>query len=227
MSNIIDVTGVIKNGMWCFDDLYPKLNIVQRTGTAQGFGEYHYTEIEGMHTQVGTYIETPAHFYGHDKSFLINDIPLENLVNVGCVVLKVPKDVSDTNKKIAVTKDDLLTCPNIGEIRPGDCIAVYCGWEKHWMNSEVFFSRSPYFTMDAMQFLISKKPSIMASDTVAWDNFSDPAGFFPDFYAANILMLTPLVNLSEVTKPRVKITALPLRFDDSSSAPCRAIIIED
>lgn len=227
MSRIIDVTGIIKNGMWSFGELFPKFEIVQRSGVNPGFGDYHYTEFVGMHSQVGTYLETPAHFLGNDKSFLINDIPLEKLMDVGCVVLKAPKNVDDLSKKAAVTKEDLLACPNFNEIQPGDCIAVYSGWEKYWLSDEVFYPRSPYFTFDAMQLIISKKPSILATDTPAWDNYDDPSGFFADFYAAGILMLTPLVNLNQVTKPRVKITALPLRFDGVNASACRAVIIED
>jgi len=227
MSRIIDVTGIIKNGMWSFGSLFPKFEIIQRSGVNPGFGEYHYTEFQGMHSQVGTYLETPAHFLGMENSFLVDDIPLEKLVDVGCVVLKCPRDTSDLSKKEAVTKEDLLSCPNFDEIQPGDCIAVYFGWDKYWMNDDVFYPCSPYFTYDAMQLIISKNPSILATDTPAWDNYDDPSDFFPDFYAANILMLAPLYNLDEVKKPRVRISVLPLRFDNVSASSCRAFNTED
>ena len=88
---IIDVTGEIRNGMWTFGSLFPKVTIEERSGVCEGFGDYFYTEFVGMHAQVGTYLETPAHFYGFENSYLVEDIPLERLYNVDCVVLKVPK----------------------------------------------------------------------------------------------------------------------------------------
>ena len=225
--NVIDVTGVIRNGMWSFGSLFPKPAIEPASGYCEGFGEYFYTEIRGMHAQVGTYLETPAHFFGFANSFLVDDIPVSSLVDVGCVVLKVKKDVSDPNVQQAITLEDLLACENADQIRPGDCIAVTCGWEAYWMQDDVFFPNSPYFTYDAMKWIIDQKPSILATDTPAWENLKNPQGFFPEFYRANILMLVPLTNLGKVTKPRCRITALPLRVEGVAASPCRAVIVED
>lgn len=224
---LIDVTGKICNGMWTFGSLFPHISIEERSGVCPGFGDYFYTEFVGMHAQVGTYVETPAHFYGFQNSYLVNDIPLEKLYNVDCVVLKVPKDVSDPAKHIAITREDLLRAAEGVEIREGDCIVVGVGWDAHWMDDEHFFPNSPYFTYDAMKWIIDHKPSILATDTPAWENLSDPGGFFPEFYAANILMLAPLANIGAVTKSRVKITLLPLRVEGCAACPCRVVIAED
>ena len=228
---VIDVTGIICDGMWSFGSLFPQPKLVEQSGFCPGFGDYCYTEIRGMHGQVGTYVETPAHFYGFEdpRSFFVDDIPLEKLTNVPCVVLKVPKDVSDPNVHHAITLDELLACDNAKCIQPGDAICVCTGWDAHWMDDEHFFSNSPYFTNDAMQWIISQKPSILATDTPAWENLTGETqeGFFPDFYAANILMLAPLCNLDKVTQPRVKLTALPLNIKGVAASPVRAVIVEE
>ncbi|MEG1514932.1 MAG: cyclase family protein [Clostridia bacterium] len=224
---VIDVTGLICNDMWSFGSLFPQPRIEEASGFCEGFGDYFYTEIKGMHTQVGTYLETPAHFYGFDRSFLIDDIPVSRLTNVGCVVLKVPKDVSDPTVHHAITKNDLLACSNAGAICPGDCIVVATGWDAHWMDDRNFFPNSPYFTYDAMMWIIAQKPSILATDTPAWENLKQPQGFFPAFYEAGILMLAPLTNLGAVTQRRVTMTALPLRVQGVAASPCRVVIVED
>ncbi|MDR1619334.1 MAG: cyclase family protein [Clostridiales bacterium] len=225
---VIDVTGTIRNGMWSFGSLFPQPYIEEASGYCEGFGEYFYTQIKGMHAQVGTYIETPAHFYGFENSYLVDDIPIEKLTDVGCVVLKVEKDILDTGSKAVITKEDLVNAKNSAYIQPGDCVVVHCGWERYWMRDDIFFPRSPYFTSEAMHWIIEKQPSILATDTPAWENLGeDPEGFFPDFYAANILMLVPLCNLDAVTKPRVKLTALPLKVEGVAASPCRVIIKED
>ena len=48
---IIDVTGEIRNGMWTFGSLFPKVTIEERSGVCEGFGDYFYTEFVGMHTK--------------------------------------------------------------------------------------------------------------------------------------------------------------------------------
>ena len=224
---IIDVTGEIRNGMWTFGSLFPKVTIEERSGVCEGFGDYFYTEFVGMHAQVGTYLETPAHFYGFENSYLVEDIPLERLYNVDCVVLKVPKDVSDPNAHIAITKEELLRAAEGVEIRPGDCIIVAVGWDRYWMDDEHFFPNSPYFTYDAMKWIIDQRPSILATDTPAWENLSDPGGFFPEFYAADILMLAPLYGLGQASNGRGKITILPLKVAGCAAAPCRVVLTQD
>ena len=78
-----------------------------------------------------------------------------------------------------------------------------------------------------MGWIISKKPSILATDTPSWENLQDPQGFFPDFYAAGILMLAPLAGLGKVEKPKVRLTALPLKVEGVAASPCRVIVKED
>lgn len=224
---IIDCTGPLKNGMWTFGQEFPKLNITKKSGHGDGFGDYYYPQIDGLHGLSGTYIETPAHSLGYENSYLINDVPIEKLVNVPAAFMFVEKDLSDPTKKVRVTLDDLLACPGSRGIQKGDAIIVGHGWDRYWMDDAHFDSCSPYFTKEAMMWIISHQPSIFATDTPAWDNFADPQGFFPAFYAADILMVAPLANLTAVTKPRVKLTVLPIKADNSCAAPCRAVIIED
>ena len=78
-----------------------------------------------------------------------------------------------------------------------------------------------------MKWIIDQRPSILATDTPAWENLSDPGGFFPEFYAANILMLAALSNLSEVSASRSKITIMPLKVEGCAASPCRVVIVEE
>lgn len=90
-----------------------------------------------------------------------------------------------------------------------------------------YLNNSPYFTYNAMMWLIDKKPFILGSDVARWENLEKLEGFFPKFYEADILMLAPCVNLEKIIKPRVKLTVLPLKIPKTSATPCRAVIIEE
>ena len=70
MRKIIDVTGLIDKGMWNYDPPFPEINIVPLPPIPWLGGKTVGAEIfEGLHSQTGTYLETPAHHFGNSGSF--------------------------------------------------------------------------------------------------------------------------------------------------------------
>ena len=227
MSKIIDITGIIQEDMWHYEPPFPKIEIKPLPDVPWVKGDVFCELFEGMCSQTGTYFETPAHFYGNDKSYLLIDVPLEKCVNIDCVVLNVgEKEPAEGEKRYGITVKDLESCSNAKDLKPGDALLISTGWGTHW-SQEDYLEKGPYMTYDAMMWCIDKKPSIMGGDTARWENLEKLEGFFPKFYAADILMLGPCVNLELVTKPKVKLTVLPLKLPRTSCTPCRAILIEE
>ena len=223
----IDLTGQLSNRMWQFGPPFPQLNIEEKHGFKEGFGEFSYTAIEGLHGLCGTYVETPAHYLGYENSYLIDDVPLEKLVNLDCVVLNVRNPGKDGAGRMVVDLPDLLACGNAEAIRPGDALLVGVGWgDEKWFSQE-HFPCSPYFTYEAFMWLLEKSPCVIGTDTSSWENLSSPAGFFDAFYKQDILMLAGLRNLAAVTAPRVKLSILPLRVENSCASPCRAFAVQE
>jgi kynurenine formamidase len=120
----------------------------------------------------------------------------------------------------------LAACPGAEDIQPGDAVLVGTGWGKHWMEPH-YLDASPYFTYEAMEYLVNKKPFLLGTDFPRWESFEHPQNLFPLFYAGDILMLAPLVNLENIPSTRVRLTALPLNIPGTSCIPCRAVITED
>ena len=79
---------------------------------------------------------------------------------------------------------------------------------------------------EAMERLAEKRPFILATDLPRWENLEQPEGIFPIFYAADILMLAPLVIPEDIQEDGLSLTVLPLRVTDTCCAPCRAILKE-
>lgn len=233
--NVIDLTGVIREGMWNYEPPFPAFRMKPLDKVPWVKGDVYCEVFEGMHSQTGTYLETPAHYYGNDKSYLVADIPVSKLVDIPCKVLMLDEReyageyegaeaVAGPRKPIDA--ETLKRCPGSERIAEGDAILVATGWGKHWMDA-CYLDQSPYFTYDAMQWLISQRPFLLGSDFPRWDNLERSEGFFADFFAANILMLAPCVNLEQVTRPDVRLTALPLHIPGTSAVPCRAVIMEE
>ena len=220
----IDITGSVKEGMWNYDPPFPPFKM-RPLGDVPWAGCEVFCEVfEGFHSQTGTYLETPAHFYGNDKSYLAADVPVDRLVNISCSLLMLdPEAFTNQSRRPPVTVEMLECCPGSRTINAGDAILVGSGWGRHWMEKD-YLSKSPWFTLDAMRWLLLKKPFLLGSDFPRWENLENPQGFFPEFYAANVLMLASCVNLENVPGCRLRLTALPLNITGTSCTPCRAVL---
>jgi len=218
---VIDITGDIYDGMWDYEPPFPNIKIKPLPEVPWVENRVYCEIFDGLHSQTGTYLETPAHFYG-DSSYPLIDVPIEKIHNVDAVILKL-FGFAPGNGRQPITREALERCPGAEAIRPGDSILVSCGWGKYW-REDFYLSNAPYFTLEAMRWLIEKKPNILGSDTPRWENLDDLQGFFPEFYAADILMLAPCVNLEKAEKTRMKLSALPLKAERTSCAPCRAVL---
>lgn len=221
-----DVTGPIQDGMWNYESPFPTFHLAPLPQPEWVATQVYCEIFEGMHSQTGTYLETPAHFYGNDNCYLMTDVPVEKLVSIPCTVLMLPGLDTPGDERPAITRQMLEACPGVDEIQPGEAILVGTGWGKHWMEP-CYLNASAYFTYEAMEFLVEKKPCLLGTDLPRWESFEHPQNLFPMFYAANILMLGPLVNLEKMTSTRVKLTALPLNIPGTSCIPCRAVITEE
>ena len=228
MKKYIDITGTINNGMWNYDEPFPQINIKPLPPISWLGGKTVGCEIfEGFHSQTGTYLETPAHQYGHGNAYALIEVPVEKLYNIPCVVLNVGMwDINPILGCRAITLEHLQSCFNADQIREGDAILVGTGWSRYWFHPD-YLKYSPYFTKEAMEWLLSKKPCLIGGDSARWDSNDDPQGFFGDFYAADILMAAPLANLESCTAARCKLTILPVKAAITSCAPCRAIVVEE
>ncbi|MEG2939513.1 MAG: cyclase family protein [Oscillospiraceae bacterium] len=218
---MIDISGQIYNGMWNYEAPFPRVNIRPLPRVSWVETPVYCDIFDGLHSQTGTYLETPAHLLG-DASYMLADVPIERIMDVPAVVLKLSGFPMDGIRR-PVCADALRNADGISLIAPGDAVLVSTDWGKHWRR-DGFLPDSPYFTRDAMEFLISLKPGILGTDFPRWENMDEPQGFFPMFYNADILMLAPCVNLERADLGKMHLAALPLNVPDTCCAPVRAVL---
>lgn len=222
---IYDVTGKIKNGMWCYGDPFPEYDCTPLVQPEWVKAKVWCEVFGGMNSQTGTYLETPAHYLGPEKSYLLEDLPIEKLIDVRVSLIKLDPALFG-GKRIAITDGMLKEAANGLDIRPGDALLFSCGWGGRWFDSS-YLAESPYLTYSAVEWLTEKKPFILGSDIARWDTVPVSQGFWDLFYNSNILMLAPLVGLENVGTKGLKLTVLPINVADTSCAPCRAFIKEE
>lgn len=229
MSKTIDITGPIYTGMWSYPPPYPKFRLRPMYRPKWVQYSIYADYFEGMCSQTGTYLETPAHFYGYEDSYPLVEVSVEKLMNIISYVVKLDLDnLPIIDDRRAITKEVIEGKFSEDEYKSKNCkaIIVSTGWGIYW-KSENYLTNCPFMKYEAMDFLISMKPFLIVSDSPRWENLKSPEGFFPKFYQANILMLAPCINLEKISSKIVYLTVLPLKVEKTCAAPCRAVVIED
>ena len=218
---LFDITGPIYTGMWGNGSPFPDV-VIRPVPQPPWLKKTVYCEIfDGMHSQTGTYLETPAHWFG--DTYQLTDVPIEKLVDIPCTILRLDPAKFAAGGRVAMTAEDIdAAVEAAGGFDPGTAMAIWTDWGKHWRDAD-YQRCSPYFSLEGMRRVLSYKPFLLATDSCAWENRANPQGFFPEFYAADILMLAPVILPAE-SPSRCTLTALPIRVEGTSCAPCRAYL---
>jgi kynurenine formamidase len=223
---IIDLSGTIHTGMWSYGPPYPNFELEPIPQPDWVEQPVYMENFKGMCGQTGTYLETPAHFLGYEKSYPLIDVDIGKLINMKTYVIKVKlDDLPEIGSRRAITGEKLAELVDRDTLKGCDAILVSTGWGRNWRSLD-FIKASPFMKYDAMDFLIESKPFVLGSDSPMWENLEKPEGFLPNFFMADILMLAPCVNLEAITKEVVTMTVLPLKVEGACVVPCRAVVME-
>jgi len=105
-----------------------------------------------MHT--GTHIIAPL--YAVQRGIDIASLPLDSLFGNG-VVLSVKKGPYEN-----ITAADLEAA---GTINEGDFVVINTGWHHKYSDALEYYGQAPGLTKDAAEYLLTKKPKLVAIDT--------------------------------------------------------------
>ncbi len=144
---------------------------------------------------------------GLDRSFL------------SAVVLSIPR--RGGQKVTAADLDEALAATD-QVVHPGEALLVATGHNGFDPSQD---GDSPHFSYDAIEWVVERQPTILGSDMGAWQDPSDDPPLFPKFLASGVLLLAPLVNLDQISVPRIKLIVLPLKIRGACAAPCRVIAV--
>jgi arylformamidase len=214
---VIDLTGLIEEGMWLDNPWItpPTIEPVATINGPEGFDAHRFT----LSTILGTYLEASAHLRINGET--IDQIPVERFIRPA-TVFQLP----DLEAGQAISSRDLIA---VGvSPQPGDAVLVATGWDRFW-NQPGFVEDGPYFTLDAMRWLLDRGAVIIGADIPSFDNPHQPAGVLRVLFDSTCLLLAPLVNLREalhLNTPRPWLLALPLKIKGVCGTPCRALLVD-
>jgi kynurenine formamidase len=211
---LIDLTGTLEPGMWHYDSI-PDMEISPLTRIEKDGSEAHAFKLA---TIIGTYLETAAHHFHGEPT--IDEIPVERFI-VPAVILRIP-----CTGGTPISQTDLEAAATGISIHPGDALIFATGWEKKW-NQPDFISESPFLSLEAMNWIVAHRISILGGDIPCFDNPNGGAGVNRVLFRSGALILAPLVNLGAVTQSKVRLMAFPLKIKGVCATPCRVIVDED
>jgi arylformamidase len=172
---------------------------VELTRYHRGPGFWQVTAAaQSLHT--GSHIDAPLHCYEGGATTV--DIPLERVVGTAALL-----DCTRVGESEPVGVAELEGATD--DLREGDIAILQSGWtDRAWGRFPDYFTRSPYLTPEAAEWLVARRPS-----AVAFDFFEEYCARLPDFTSedfvchrillgAGIPLLEGLTGLGEVGRAR-------------------------
>lgn len=215
--NIIDLSLTIDNEcMTCGTPWHEKVQIEQ-LGKLNAVGRNTSKFVLGSHT--ATHMDAPRHFI--DDGHGIDTTALSICVGpVTCVNLKH----IDVGQK--VTLNDLI------DINISQRMLFVFGWYKHW-KTEQYYKEFPFFSEEAVDYLLDNGMELMALDTPSPDDGSAISQFndspnHKKLLSRNIVIVEYLTNTDQVDfSKQYELVALPLKILNADGSPARVILKEE
>ena len=223
MGSLIELTCDLYNGM-PIDTTKPLPSFQMREvdkemeEISRGREYRSYTQEVRMCVQCGNYLETGAHLYPEMES--IADVGLERLF-VSAVVLHIPRQ-----------KDEKVTAKDLEEamtrleerVHPGEALMVVTGYSRLGAN-DTRAENTPHFSYDGIEWAVNQKPSIIASDMASWYDGVEKPSFWPMLMRSGVLVIGSLLHLTQISVPRIRLIALPMKIRGACAAPCRLVAV--
>lgn len=184
----------------------------ERTITPQEGAPYVALVYHFQHTgMVGTYIDFPGHIRATDDGTDAANYPVEKLFRVPAAVIHLDRE----NGSGAVTGAELAAA---GPPPPvGGALVINALGQRRFDQIE---KRSVYLSLDAVEWILATGVHLLVSDIYESRALH---GVFERLFAGGVSAVCQPVQLHRLTRPRVKLTALPARFPGVTQLPCRLL----
>jgi kynurenine formamidase len=174
-------------------------------------------EMLFLSSHTGTHVDAPYHFLNNGKK--IHQIDPKRFIS-DAIMIKI-----SSKPNYSITKSDILKFEKkSGKIPNHSTIVFKTGWNDK-PSRKNFFSQNPGLSISAAKYLAQKKTNLVGIDSPSID-----VGTNSEFAAHhvllknNVLILENLCNLGRL-KPRFTLVALPLKLENATGSPVRAIAL--
>jgi kynurenine formamidase len=168
-------------------------------------------------THLGTHIDAPIHFDPSGES--VEKIPLDKTV------------VLDNTKVLQILKndDEIIDVRDIKKfgVKKNDTILIHTGWSSNRLKDK-YFEKNPGLSKQAAEHLAELEINMVGIDSPSIDPaFDKKFSSHKILSAKRIPIIENLVNLDKIYKDNFIFIALPLKLENCSGSPTRAIALID
>jgi kynurenine formamidase len=210
MSRVIDLTVPLKDGM--------------RGVTFETFKELEKdgwnARMLHLYSHAGTHMDAPLHFGVNDAT--IDTIPPERFV-ADAWVIDAP----------AIESSMLIGVEHLKHVKDrlveGDGLLFRTGWHR-FIDTSAYRDALPRISRELALWCVKRKVSLIGVEPPSVASLTDMQELqevHRVLLGGGIIVVEGLCNLEEISKPRVKIIALPLKIEGGDGAPARVIAIEE
>jgi len=209
----IDLSHIIEDGMITYKGFPAPLvcDWLSRADSRSRYEagtEFQIGKIE-MVANTGTYIDSPFHRYADGID--IAGLPLEGLVGIECVVVRIDDDVTSIGPD----------CFNDLDYR-GKAVLVNTRWDRHWRTDQ-YFEDHPHLSEASARILIEGGAILVGIDSYNIDSVANGSRPVHTLLLGHgIPIIEHMCSLDEVPDSGALITAAPVAVRGMGSFPVRA-----
>jgi len=217
---LIDLSHTIKQGIPTFNPTAPQPKIYPWLSHSQAANSESYhgcsceiTEVRFL-TSIGTYIDSPYHFYPDKDS--IESLELNQLVLPGIVI-----DCTFVEKRMPIQPAVLRDV----DIR-GKAVLFHTGWSQYWGSTG--YSDHPFLSQETANALLEGRAKLAGVDFLVIDdtrNTKRPVHV--TLLKKDILIVENLTNLHKLVSTEFTFHAVPTKIEGAASFPVRAYAVEN
>lgn len=173
-------------------------------------------EMLFLSSHTGTHVDAPFHFLRNGKKIHQID-PGRFLREAVLVRVRAKPDYS-------ITKSDIVIHERrFGKIPDHSTVVFATGWNDRAQRAD-FFERNPGLSDSAARYLASKRTNLVGIDSPSVDAGSNGRFSAHQILLKNdVLILENLCNLSKIMSSRFRLAAIPLKLQNATGSPVRAI----
>ena len=177
-------------------------------------------ELLFLSSHTGTHLDAPYHFL--EKGKKIHEISLKRLI-INAILIKIRK-----RRDQAITKTDIQKFEKKhGKIPNESTIVIWTGWQK-MIKNDSYFVNNPGLSVTAAKYLISKKTNLVGIDSPSIDLGKEKRFLIHHLFAKNdVLIVENLANLDKIKSWKFQLAVLPMKLENATGAPVRAVGIID
>jgi len=173
-----------------------------------------------IYSHAGTHMDAPVHFEVNEKT--IDHYPISRFF-CDCWVV----DILECKPSQLIGLADMGDIVN--QVSPGEGLLFRTGWSA-FAAEEKYRNELPRISQGLARWCAEKGIALIGVEppSVAdGNNQNELIQVHTILLKADILIIEGLCNLDQISQPKVKLIALPLKISDGDGAPCRVIAIEN